>query len=88
MAAPPLLTGAVQDTADWALALEVAVTPVGTLGVVAGMATAEADDGLPVPAELVAVTVNVYEVPLVRPDTVQLVVGVLHVKAPGAEVTV
>ena len=59
MAAPPLDAGAVQLTTDWALALDVAVTPVGTLGAVAGMAAAEAADGLLVPAELVAVTVKV-----------------------------
>ena len=59
MAAPPLEAEAVQDTTDWVLALEVAVTAVGTLGVVAGMAGAEAAEGPLVPAELVAVTVNV-----------------------------
>ena len=59
MAAPPLEAEAVHDTTDWVLALEVAVTAVGTLGVVAGMAGAEAAEGPLVPAELVAVTVNV-----------------------------
>jgi hypothetical protein len=59
MAEPPLLTGAVQETTDWALALEVAVTPVGAPAVVAGMAAAEAAEGDPVPVPLVAVTVKV-----------------------------
>ena len=59
MAAPPLLAGAVHDTTDWVLALEVAVTAVGAPGAVAGMATGEAADVALVPAELVAVTVNV-----------------------------
>jgi hypothetical protein len=59
MVAPPLLAGAVHDTTDWVLALEVAVTPVGAPGAVAGVAAAEAADDVLVPAELVAVTVNV-----------------------------
>ena len=88
MAAPPLDDGAVHDTTDWVLAFDVAVTAVGAVGTVAGVAGADGLEAALVPAELVAVTANVYEVPLVRPDTVQLVVGVLHVKAPGAEVTV
>ena len=88
MAAPPVETGAVQDTTDWALPLEDAVTPVGAPGTVAGMAGAEAADAGPVPAELVAVTVNVYDEPLVRPGTVQLVAAFEQVKPPGAEVTV
>ena len=40
MVAPPL-NGAVHDTTDWVLALEVAVTPVGAFGVVAGVAVAD-----------------------------------------------
>ncbi len=59
MADPPLLTGAVQDTTDWALALDVAVTPVGAPGVVAGMAAADAAEAGPTPPLVVAVTVNV-----------------------------
>ena len=59
IAEPPLLTGAVQDTTDWVLALEVAVTLVGAPGVVAGMAAADAADAGPVPVVLVAVTVKV-----------------------------
>ena len=59
MAAPPLDSGAVQDTTDWVLAFDVADTAVGTLGVVAGMAAADAVEAALVPAELVAVTVKV-----------------------------
>lgn len=58
-AAPPLETGAVHDTTDWVLAYEVAATPVGAPGTVAGVAGPEGDDAALVPAELVAVTVNV-----------------------------
>jgi len=63
-------------------------TPVGAPGTVAGTTAPEAVDAEPVPALFVAVTVNVYEVPLVRPLTVQLVVAVVHVNEPGDDVTV
>ncbi len=59
MAEPPVEAGAVQDTTDWVLALDVAVTPVGAPGVVAGMAAAEAADAGPAPTLVEAVTVNV-----------------------------
>ena len=41
-----------------------------------------------VPTPLVAVTVNVYAVPLLRLEIVQLVVDVVQVPAPGDAVTV
>jgi hypothetical protein len=81
-------TGAAHETTDWALALDVAVTPVGAPGAVAGVAGADAEEAMLVPAELVAVTVKVYEVPLDRPVTVQLVEPVEQVNPPGDEVTV
>jgi len=59
MADPPLLAGAVQDTTDWVLAFDVAVTPVGAPGVVAGMAAAEGAEAGPAPKVVEAVTVNV-----------------------------
>jgi hypothetical protein len=60
MAAPPLEDGAVQVTAA-VVSDEVAdaMTPVGALAVVAGMAAADAVEAALVPAELVAVTVKV-----------------------------
>ena len=81
--------GAVQETTDWPFAFDVAVTDVGAPGVVAGIAPAEATDATPVPAEFVALTVNVYEVPFVRPVTVHEVAGAvaLQVNEPGLEVT-
>jgi hypothetical protein len=54
-----LEAGAVHDTDDWVLALEVATTLVGAPGRVAGVAELEAADGGLVPIEFVAVTVNV-----------------------------
>jgi acyl-coenzyme A thioesterase PaaI-like protein len=86
--APPLLTGAVQDTTDWVLAAPVALTAVGAPGTVDGVTAAEAIEAAPVPETFVAVTVNVYEVPFVRPATVHDVVAVVHVNEPGVEVTV
>ena len=59
MARPPFEDGAVQATTDLVLALELAVTPVGAPGVVAGTTAAEAVEAAPVPESLVAVTVNV-----------------------------
>jgi hypothetical protein len=88
MAAPPFEAGAVHDTVDWVLAYDVAVTAVGAPGMVAGVAGAEGAEAALVPAPLVAVTVNVYGVPLVSPVTVQAVEAVVQVKLPGEEVTV
>ena len=81
--------GAVHDTTDWPFAFDVAVTDVGAPGAVAGTAAADATDATPVPAEFVAVTVNVYEVPLERPVTVHEVAGAvaLQTNEPGLDVT-
>jgi len=87
IALPPFDDGAIQETtADESP--NTPDTPVGTLGTVAGTTDAEALDAEPVPALFVAVTVNVYEVPLVRPLTAQLVVVDVHVNEPGDDVTV
>jgi hypothetical protein len=59
MVAPPEEAGAVQETTDWALAKEVAVTPVGAPGTVAGVAEFDGAEATLVPAALVAVTVKV-----------------------------
>ncbi|MBK7743707.1 MAG: hypothetical protein IPI40_08510 [Betaproteobacteria bacterium] len=68
----------------------VAVTAVGAPGTVAGVTAADAADAGPVPTALVAVTVNVYAVPLARPDTVIDAHGAvqLPVKLPGLDVAV
>ena len=60
MAAPPLEAEAVQPT-EAVVADDVAdtVAPVGTLAVVAGVAAADGLEATLVPAEFVAVTVNV-----------------------------
>src|SRR4051812_31131380 len=52
-----------------------------------GTTAADGADAAPVPTEFVAVTVNVYETPLVSPFTVQLVaLEVAHVRPSGDEV--
>jgi len=87
MAAPPVLVGAVQLTVAEALP-SLAVTPVGAEGGPAGVTATEALEALPLPDAFVAVTVKVYAVPLVRPDTSQLSNVVVHVFPPGVDVTV
>jgi hypothetical protein len=87
MALPPLLAGAVQETAAEPFPAT-AETPVGAPGTVAGVTWADGDEADPVPVELVAVTVNVYGVPLVRPLTVQGLDGPEQVRPPGDEVAV
>ena len=67
-------------------------TAVGVLGTAGapGLTDADAADTPEVPSLLVAVEVNVYEVPLVRPVTVHEVAGTVtvHVPPPGDAVTV
>lgn len=53
-----------------------------------GVTPAEGLDAALVPMPLVAVTVNVYVVPLVRPVTVHEVPAVVQVVPPGAAVAV
>jgi hypothetical protein len=60
------------------------VLALGRLGVTA----VDAADGLELPAELVATTVKVYAVPLVRPVTVIGDAEPVPVSDPGLEVTV
>ena len=88
MGAPPLEVGAVHDTTDEAFAFDDATTDVGATGGPIGMTEVDATDTAPVPAELVAVTVNVYEMPFVRPVTAHEVVAVAQVNDPGVDVTV
>jgi hypothetical protein len=65
----------------------VAVTAVGAPGTVAGVTLLEASDAALVPTAFVAVTVNVYAVPLVRPVTVA-VVGTTVLPSGAVTVTV
>src|SRR5258708_26149042 len=72
MAAPPLEAGASQLNITW-LFPGVTSRPAGAPGTVAGVTELDGDEAGPVPTALVAVTVKVYLVPLVRPLTVALV---------------
>jgi molybdate-binding protein len=66
-----------------------ALTAVGASGAVAaGIAAFDAGDAGVVPTPLVAVTVKVYDVPVVSPVTTHDVVVVVQVFPPGLEVTV
>ena len=86
-AEPPLFAGAVNAT--FALALDPeAETAVGAPGTVAGMTAAEGSDTKLVPKPLVAVTVNVYDVPFVNPVTINGEAEPVFVKFPGLDVTV
>src|SRR5260370_27728035 len=89
MAAPPLEAGASQLNITW-LFPGVTSRPAGAPGTVAGVTELDGDEAGPVPTALVAVTVKVYLVPLVRPLTVALVAVplALAVIPPGDEVTV
>ena len=87
IAEPPLDPGAEKVTTASPLP-RVAVPMVGAPGVVAGVAALLALDALPVPTSFVAVTLNVYAVPLVRPVTVSGELAPLAVNPPGLEVTV
>jgi hypothetical protein len=64
----PLELGAVHDKLTW-LSPAVATTVVGEPGTPAGVTAGdESADGRPEPTALVAVTVNVYGVPLTSPS--------------------
>jgi hypothetical protein len=66
----------------------VAATLVGASGLVAGVIAAEDAESFETPAPLLAFTTKVYEVPLSKPETVQLVPDVVQVDPPGDAVAV
>ena len=87
-----MLTAAVHDTVA-RVSPSTAEGEVGASGALAGVTADDGDDAFDGPTALVATTVNVYGVPLVRPVTVQLSgvtdTGVVeHVAPPGFAVTV
>jgi len=87
---PPFADGAAQVTFTVPSPAIAAWTPLGAPGTVAGVTAAEGAEAGPVPAALLAWTVKVYEVPLVRPATTALVLApfTVAVRPPGLEVTV
>jgi len=66
----------------------VATTDVGALGTVAGVTTLEATEATELPTALVATTVKVYAVPLVKPITFMDEVVPVAVMPLGLDVTV
>ena len=69
MADPPLLAGAAKLKV--ALPLPAVALPInGASGTPIGVTMLEGADAAPVPVPFVAVTVQLYAVPLVNPDTV------------------
>ena len=66
----------------------VAVAPVGAPGAPSGVTRAVAADGGPVPKAVVAVTVNVYPTPFVKPVTTSGLDAPEAVNPPGLEVAV
>jgi hypothetical protein len=87
IALPPLDAGAVKLTVACALP-PTAVTAVGAPGAVAiGVMLLDATDAAPLPKAFMAVTVNAYAIPLVRPGTMIGLAPPMAVIFPGAEVT-
>jgi len=87
-AAPPVSAGAVHTTTELEFTFEPAITVVGTPGTVAGTTAAEAADNTEPPDTLIAITLNVYDDPFVKPVTTQLVSPlVTQVRPPGVAVT-
>lgn len=84
----PVATGAAQDTtACWLLAI--ALAAVGTPGTVLAWKSELGAESALAPTPLIALTVNVYEVPGTRPTTVHPSgpASQVHVAPPGAVVT-
>ena len=88
---PPSETGADHDTVTTPLPADTDAI-VGAPGTVArganGVTSADATEGEPVPAAVVAVTLNVYGVVASRPVTTHDDEADVHVRPPGAAVTV
>jgi hypothetical protein len=84
---PPFDAGGVKATEACPLP-PVAVPTVGVPGTVAAVTEFEAAEGALVATALVAVTVKVYAVPLVRPVTTTGEDAAVAVMPPGDEVTV
>jgi hypothetical protein len=80
-------TGAVKLT-DACVFPALALTAVAEPGTPAGITLLDAADAMLVPTAFVAVTVNVYAVPLVRPVTMIGLAAPATTTPPGFEVTV
>jgi len=85
IAAPPSNAGAVQVIVERPDSAPVARTPLAAPGTVDGVAVFDGSDAVLVPALFVAVTVNVYAVPLTRARTTHVVRVVGAQVAPTGE---
>jgi hypothetical protein len=85
---PPSETGAAHETVTELPVAPTPLTELGAPGAPPGMTASDASEAAPAPTMLVAMTVNVYETPLVRPVTVHEVVLLVQVRPPGLDVTV
>ena len=74
MIAEPLFPAPLKEIDTWPL-LIAAEIEVGGVGSPAGTAAGEFADATPVPMSFIAFAVNVYEVPFVNPEILQLVAG-------------
>jgi hypothetical protein len=79
IAEPPLSSGAVNETTADAFAV-VAVSPVGGPGILAGVTADDAAESVDVPEAFVAVVLNLYAVPFVRPEITHVVAGAFTVQ--------
>lgn len=82
---PPVLAGGVKFTVTCAFP-ELTELMTGAPGTVAGVTELLAVEGEPVPLMLVAVTVKVYALPLVSPETTIGLAADVAVNPPGLEV--
>jgi len=88
IAAPPSDTGATQVTTDWPFPPLVADTPLGAPGTAEGTTTFDGADSDCAPPVFTATTVNEYDVPFVKPVTLQDKTRVdEHDKPPGTDIT-
>ena len=84
---PPLVTGGENVTVATLLPAT-AVTDLGELGTLSSGVTAfEADEGEPFPTALTAMTVNVYDVPALSPETIMGLETPNAASPPGLAIT-
>ena len=87
IAEPPVYNGGVHDKDTWVLP-RVPITLVGGSGTVAGVIANEGNEGNEFPILFVAITVNVYAVPIVNPVIKPVVEEVVSVIPSGDDTIV
>ena len=84
ISAPPSENGSDQDSVTEPLATALITTSNGDEGTVDGTIAAETSEAAPSPDAFTAATVKLYEVPFVRPTTVQGDTALSHTTSPAA----